>query len=73
MSDATPITLTDDLMAQVQAVAREDGIPPNAVLRAAVKAYVFRRRVDQLRGKMMKELADRGIHLTDEDVFEMIS
>ena len=73
MSETVAVTLPDDMMAQVEAVSAEDGVPQSEVIRTAVREYLFLRRFRELRGQMIQDLADRGISLTDEDVFEMVS
>ncbi len=73
MSETVAVTLPDDMMAQVEAVSTQDGVPQSEVIRTAVREYLFLRRFRELRGQMIQDLANRGISLTDEDVFEMVS
>jgi len=67
------VALPDDVMAQVEAIAREEGVTTDEIVRKAVESFLLIRRFRELRGRMMKDLEIRGIILTDEDVFEMMS
>jgi metal-responsive CopG/Arc/MetJ family transcriptional regulator len=67
------VTLPEDLIAQVEAVSREEGVTTDEIVHRAVKSFLFLRRFRELSGRMIKDLERRGITLTDEDVFEMVS
>ena len=73
MSEMITLTLPDDVEAQVDALSSEDGLSKPELVRKAVEAYVFVRQFRSLRREAMRQLAERGIRLTDEDVFGMVS
>jgi metal-responsive CopG/Arc/MetJ family transcriptional regulator len=67
------VTLPEGVMAQVEAVSREEGVTTDEIIRRAVESFLFLRRFRELSGRMIKDLERRGMTLTDEDVFEMMS
>ena len=73
MSESLTIDLTDDLKAQIDALSSADGVSAADWVRRAIESHVFIRRVRQVRKEMLRCLDERGIHLTDEDVFKMVS
>jgi predicted transcriptional regulator len=72
MSEMT-LTLPDEVEAQVDALSSADGVSKSELVRRAVEAYVFVRQFRSLRREAMRQLEERGIRLTDEDVFGMVS
>jgi hypothetical protein len=73
VSEPISITFRDDVQAQVEALSAAEGVPEDEFIQKAVEEYLFLRRFRQLRGEMMADLEARGIRLTDEDVFKMVS
>jgi len=73
MSEMIMLTLSDEVEAQVDALSSADGVSKTELVRRAVEAYVFVRRFRSLRREAMRQLEERGIRLTDEDVFGMMS
>lgn len=73
MSELISLTLTDEVEAEVDALSFADGVTRTELVRRAVEAYVFVRRFRSLRREAMRQLDERGIRLTDEDVFGMVS
>jgi len=73
MSEMITLTLPDEVEAQVDALSNADGVSKSELVRRAVEAYVFVRQFRSLRREAMRQLDERGIRLTDEDVFGMVS
>jgi predicted DNA-binding protein len=73
MSEMITLTLPDEVEAQVDALSSADGVSKSELVRRAVEAYVFIRHVRSLRRDAMRQLDERGIRLTNEDVFGMVS
>jgi len=67
------IDLTDDLKAQIDTLSSADGVSAADWVRRAIDAHVFIRRFRTVREEMLRNLDDRGIQLTDEDVFKLVS
>ena len=67
------IDLSDDLKAQIDALSSADGVSAVDWVRRAIEAHVFLRRFRSVRAEMLRNFDDRGIQLTDEDVFKMVS
>ena len=73
MSESMIIDLTDDLKAQIDALSSADGISASDWVRRVIEAHVFIRRFRSVRAEMLRNLDDRSLQLTDEDVFKMVS
>lgn len=73
MSESLTIDLTDDLKAQIDAISSAEGVSATDWARRAIEARVFIRRFRSVREEMLRHLDERGIQLTDEDVFKMVS
>ncbi|HKP76942.1 MAG TPA: hypothetical protein VJT67_15535 [Longimicrobiaceae bacterium] len=73
MSESMTIDLTDDLKAQIDALSSADGVSADEWVKRAIESRVFIRRFRDVREEMLRNLDERGIHLTDEDVFKMVS
>lgn len=73
MREMITLTLPDEVEAQVDTLSSPDGISKSELVRRAVEAYVFVRQFRSLRREAMRQLEERGIRLTDEDVFGMVS
>ncbi|HEX6748597.1 MAG TPA: hypothetical protein VF092_14970 [Longimicrobium sp.] len=73
MSEVIPVTLTDEIGAQVDAISSAEGVTKSELIQRAVESYVFIRRFRALRREAMRQLEERGIRLTDEDVFRMVT
>lgn len=65
--------MSDDLRAQIDALSIAEGKSAMDSARRAIEARVFIRRVRNVREKMLRHLDERGIQLTDEDVFRTVS
>ena len=66
------ITLSGEVGAELDRVARRDGTSQSEVLRKALQDYLFIRRFRALRARMMAKAQARGVY-TDEDVFGRVS
>lgn len=73
MSENMTIEIPDELKAQIDALSSADGVSAKDWVKRAIEAHVFIRRFRSVREEMLRELDDRGVQLTDEDVFKMVS
>jgi predicted transcriptional regulator len=73
VSRTISIELPEHVEAQLEAISTAKGIPESELITGAVERYVSVQRFYEARGEIMRHLAERGIHLTDEDVFEAVS
>lgn len=73
MTTSLTIDLPNVLMRQIEALSAEDGVSPEDWVRHVIKAHVFICRFRAAREAALRELDERGIHLTDQDVFRMMS
>jgi metal-responsive CopG/Arc/MetJ family transcriptional regulator len=62
------ISLPSELRAEIDGLARAEGVSRSELIRTALREYVFIRRFRTLRQELLPYAAARGIH-TDEDVF----
>lgn len=72
MRESISISLPEDLKAELDRLTQSEGVTRSDVVREAVRAYVFSRRLDALRRELMPYAEAVGIH-TDEDVFREVS
>ena len=73
MSESMTIDLTDELKAQIEALSSADGVSVKDWVKRAIEAHVFIRRFREVREEMLRNLDERGIRFTDEDVSKMVS
>lgn len=72
MRETVTISLPQAVRRGLDRVAKEEGISPSDVLRESLEDFLFVRRFQRLRQRMMAAAQAQGI-FTDEDVFERIS
>ena len=72
MSRSIRLTLPDDMGAELDKVARKEGMSQSDILRKALQDYLFIRRFRALRARMMARAQAQGVY-TDEDVFDRVS
>jgi hypothetical protein len=70
MNDTLTIILTPELQAILNTLSEKDGVPPEALVQAAVEDYLFVRKFRALRSQLMQKVPS---NYTDEDIFEMVS
>ena len=70
MSIQMTIEVSDRLQEQIASFAAADEIDPEEWIRRVLRARVFIRQFRSVRAEMLRDLDDRGIHLTDQDVFD---
>jgi metal-responsive CopG/Arc/MetJ family transcriptional regulator len=72
MSETIPVTLPDEIVADVEAFSTADGVTRAELVRSAVEAYVADRKFYELRARVVPQAQKAGF-FTDEDVFRAIS
>ena len=72
MGKTVRVTLSDEVGAELDNVARRDGTSQSEVLRKAIEDYLFIRRFRALRARLMARAQAQGVY-TDEDVFGRVS
>ena len=72
MRQTVSISLPDELKGQLDEAAQEEGLSRSDVVRQALSDYLFIRRFQRLRARMMSRAQAQGV-FTDEDVFEQVS
>lgn len=65
--------MSDDLRAEIDTLSIAEGKSAMDSARRAIEAHVFIRRVRNVREEMLRHLDERGIQLTDEDIFKTVS
>ena len=72
MSETIPVTLPDEVLADVEAFSTADGVTRDALVRAAVEGYIVERKFYELRSRVVPQARAAG-YFTDEDVFRDVS
>ena len=72
MRETVTLSLPEDLKAELDRLAKAEGVSRSDVLRAALRDYLFDRKFRRLRRTAMRRARARGI-VTDQDVFDRVS
>ena len=72
MSQTISACVPDDVKADLDRLTERDGLSRSAVLRDALREYLFIRKFRALRAQMVPKAEARGIR-TDQDVFDRVS
>lgn len=72
MSETIPVTLPDEVLADVEAFSTADGVTRDALVRTAVEGYIIERKFYELRARVVPQARAAG-YFTDEDVFRHVS
>ncbi|MFH1877193.1 MAG: ribbon-helix-helix protein, CopG family [Candidatus Omnitrophota bacterium] len=73
MRNVVAISLPDIILKKLKAEAKEEHTSRSEVIRKALKQHFFLRDFSAVRGKAMRELEERGVSLTEEQLFDEIS
>lgn len=73
MRNSVSISLPDAMFKQLKNESRKENANSSEVVRKALREYFFREEFAHLHRKAMIEAAKRGIHLTEEEIFEQVS
>lgn len=72
MRENISISLPENVTAQLAQVIEQDGVSRSEIVREALKEYLWRRELRNLRARAIPRAQTEGIY-TDEDVFRMVS
>jgi len=72
MRETVTISLPQAVRRELDRIAKEDGVSRSDVLRQSLEDFLFVRRFQRLRQRMMAAAQAEGIY-TDEDVFTRVS
>ena len=72
MRATVTISLPQAVRRELDRIAKEDGVSRSDVLRQSLEDFLFVRRFQRLRQRMMAAAQAEGIY-TDEDVFTRVS
>lgn len=73
MRHTVAISLPDNLLKKLSYEAKEENSSRSAVIRKALKQHFFVEDIKKLRNMTQKELAKKGIKVTEEQLFNEIS
>ena len=73
MSESMVVELPDGLKARIAELSDAEGVSAENWVTQAIKTRVFTQEFRATREEILQLLEDRGVHLTDEDVFKMVS
>ncbi len=72
MSQTIRVSVPDDVSADLDRLMKRDGVSRSAILRDALREYLFIRKFRGLRARMVPKAEARGIRI-DQDVFDRVS
>ena len=72
MRTVISVSLTGEMAGALAKAAKNSGSTKSAVVKEALRAYLWEERFRRLRERMMKRAEAEGL-LTDEDVFRKVS
>ena len=72
MRETITISVSEEIKAELDKVAYDEGISLSDIVRESLRDYLFTRRFHQLRAKMLVRAQAQDI-FTDEDVFKRVS
>ena len=72
MRETITISVPDDLKAELDRIAREEGLSRSDVVRESLRDYLFVRNFRRLRLRLMAKALAQGV-VTDDDVFDRVS
>ena len=73
MTEQITIELSNDTRRAVEALAAAEGLSAATWIVRVLEARVFTQRFRAIREEILRLLDDRGVRLTDEEVFRMLS
>lgn len=71
MSSLT-ITMPSKMKSRLDRISKKEHQDKGEIVRAAIRKYLFRKDVDELRERMIPRAQKMGI-VSDEDVFKLVS
>lgn len=72
MRETITISVPAEIKEELDKVVRDEGISRSDVIRESLRDYLFMRRFQQLRARMLAKAQAQGVY-TDEDVFKKVS
>lgn len=73
MRNSVSISLPDAIFKQLKNESKVENANSSEIVRKALREYFFREEFTRLRRKAVIEAVKRGIHLTEEEIFEQVS
>lgn len=73
MRKVLSISLPDPLLRQLKEESKKENATYSELIRKAIQDLLFRKEFAELRKKAMLEAAQKGINLTEEQIFREIS
>jgi len=73
MSKSITVVLPDEIEARLEEVSSAKGVSAPEWVSDAIRRQLFLHEFEEIRAEAMAELDSRGVQLTDEDVFRIVS
>ena len=73
MRNIVTISLPGLILKKLEKEARQEGASRSEIIKRSLSRYFFTHDLAKARNRAMTELASRGVILTDEDVFKVVS
>lgn len=72
MRQTVTISLNEQTRAELDKIARQEGVSRSDLIRESLRDFLFVRNFRRLRSRLMRKAQAKGIH-TDQDVFDRVS
>lgn len=72
MRQTVTISLNEQTRAELDKIARQEGVSRSDLIRESLRDFLFVRNFRRLRGRLMRKAQAKGIY-TDQDVFDRVS
>ena len=73
MRNIVSISLPDELLAKIKKQIKLESSSSSELIRKALNEYFFKEDFRSVRRKTLAALAEKGVFLTDEDIFREVS
>ncbi len=73
MRNIVSVSLPGAILKKLEKEAKQEGASRSEIIKRSLARYFFSHDLARARNRAMSELAKKGIVLTDEDVFKIVS
>ena len=73
MRNIVSISLPGQILKKLKKESKEEGASRSEIIKRSLSRYFFSHDLAKARNRAINELAGRGVVLTDEDVFKVVS
>lgn len=67
------ISLPTELLKKLASEAKQEETSRSEIIRRSLRQHFFARDFSKARNKILRELDQKGVHLTEDEIFEQLS